>query len=138
MREYRELCDKTTRQQQDQSLLKNKYNNLQKQSEREKHELVNKITNQQKDQSMLQSKYNKLEDEHARKIRELLLKLENEKKKGNLDDISRCVICLENKNEILLYPCRHVCLCQECSRQTISNCPVCYTIIKNKKRVFLP
>lgn len=35
-----------------------------------------------------------------------------------------CVVCLENSKEILLLPCRHMCICSTCLTQ-IDKCPVC-------------
>ena len=41
---------------------------------------------------------------------------------GRGDD--ECVVCLENMKEILLLPCRHLCICATCLTH-IDKCPVC-------------
>lgn len=49
-----------------------------------------------------------------------------------------CVICLERSRSIVIMPCRHLCLCKECSQQLLmryeSRCPVC----RNDILSFLP
>ena len=41
---------------------------------------------------------------------------------GNAED--ECVVCLANGKEVLLLPCRHLCVCRECFSM-IDKCPVC-------------
>jgi len=41
---------------------------------------------------------------------------------GNAED--ECVVCLANGKEVLLLPCRHLCVCRECFVM-IDKCPVC-------------
>jgi len=44
------------------------------------------------------------------------------------DDSNRCVICMDEPSNVLILPCRHLCLCEDCSRSLISNqnkCPIC-------------
>ena len=37
-----------------------------------------------------------------------------------------CAICLSNYSEIILAPCGHRCLCQECFKKAkLENCPIC-------------
>ncbi|KAH8261895.1 hypothetical protein KR038_004466 [Drosophila bunnanda] len=40
-----------------------------------------------------------------------------------------CVICMERSRNIVIMPCRHLCLCKECSQQLLlryeNRCPVC-------------
>jgi hypothetical protein len=60
-----------------------------------------------------------------------------------VDDQSvECVICLTNKKNILLLPCKHLCLCSECANnqepsQRIAECPLCRKIITDKVSVFV-
>ena len=35
-----------------------------------------------------------------------------------------CVVCLDREREVVLDPCRHYCLCRECSN-SLSKCPMC-------------
>jgi len=47
-----------------------------------------------------------------------------------------CVICLDKKKEILLLPCKHLCLCSGCS-SSVSDCPLCRLAIASKTTVYL-
>ena len=48
-----------------------------------------------------------------------------------------CVICQENEKNTLLLPCRHLCLCKECSRrEELDKCPLCRKGIDQKIDVF--
>ena len=45
-----------------------------------------------------------------------------------------CVICFENKSNILYLDCLHVCVCNICdSKGKFNKCPLCRTKIKNQK-----
>ena len=45
-----------------------------------------------------------------------------------------CVICFENKSNILYLDCLHVCVCNDCdSKGRFNKCPLCRTKIKNQK-----
>lgn len=54
----------------------------------------------------------------------------------------RCSICLENTSIMMLIPCGHLCMCQNCSvlvtrQQEVSKkCPVCRCIYTSAHRVF--
>jgi hypothetical protein len=41
----------------------------------------------------------------------------------------KCVVCLEREREVVLHPCRHYCLCIECSGH-LRQCPICRRQIK--------
>ena len=39
-----------------------------------------------------------------------------------------CIVCYTDKAKVLLYPCRHFCLCEACAtkiKQEGKGCPVC-------------
>ena len=36
-----------------------------------------------------------------------------------------CAICLTNAKDTVLLPCRHFCLCWECSGELQRRCPIC-------------
>ena len=41
-----------------------------------------------------------------------------------------CCICLDNNSNILLLPCNHICMCQNCINMIRNNkCPICLTNI---------
>ena len=45
-----------------------------------------------------------------------------------------CIICFENKSNILYLECLHVCVCNVCdSKGKFSKCPLCRTKTKNQK-----
>ena len=44
-----------------------------------------------------------------------------------LDATRICVACMENEKNVLLLPCKHVCLCKGCTEQIMFGCeqPLC-------------
>lgn len=47
---------------------------------------------------------------------------------GNEDDKRRCVVCLTNRNDTFIMPCRHMCICFVCANAMTSQytqCPMC-------------
>ena len=45
-----------------------------------------------------------------------------------------CIVCLENKSNMLYLDCFHVCVCNVCdSKGKFKKCPLCRTKIKNQK-----
>ena len=39
-----------------------------------------------------------------------------------------CVICLENKTNVLFCLCGHICICEKCNEiKKLNSCPVCKT-----------
>ena len=49
-----------------------------------------------------------------------------------------CIICQDREKSVVLMPCRHMCLCAECSNHsTINSCPKCRTVIARKICVFV-
>eukprot|EP01038_Epipyxis_sp_PR26KG_P010099 gene10099-13575_t len=48
-----------------------------------------------------------------------------------------CVICQEKEKSVVLLPCRHLCLCDNCSQHSqLSHCPLCREKIAHKIGVF--
>lgn len=68
-----------------------------------------------------------------------------ESRKQNRDDDKseevlagqKCIVCFDNPREVLLEPCNHVCLCENCAERIGSFCPLCRKGISNKKAIFL-
>jgi len=48
-----------------------------------------------------------------------------------------CVICLENHVNVLIIPCKHVCVCSQCMAFVHDTCPLCRADIRDKWNVFL-
>ena len=47
---------------------------------------------------------------------------------------SECIICFENKSNMLFTDCLHVCVCNVCdSKGRFNKCPMCRTKLKNQK-----
>ena len=50
---------------------------------------------------------------------------------------SLCVVCMENQKTVLIMPCRHLCLCRDCSSlSNMTNCPLCRKLIEDRIAVF--
>lgn len=65
------------------------------------------------------------------------------KKPNNLnatyDNGQLCVICCDSPKCIVLLPCRHMCLCEPCTRLVFQNdmrCPLCRKVINSKIHVY--
>ncbi|TMW64292.1 hypothetical protein Poli38472_012914 [Pythium oligandrum] len=68
---------------------------------------------------------------------ELQKKLAQQAEGQQLQDHKLCVICLSNEKSILCLPCRHLCLCQECSQhQELDKCPICRLGVDNMLLVY--
>ncbi|XP_043282929.1 mitochondrial E3 ubiquitin protein ligase 1 [Venturia canescens] len=48
-----------------------------------------------------------------------------------------CVVCRTNPREIILLPCGHVCLCEDCADDITSDCPVCRAPIAQKNAAYI-
>ena len=60
---------------------------------------------------------------------------------GTQDEEERlCVVCEVGKKNILLMPCKHICLCKSCADSFLSDkikeCPMCRTKIQDSTEVF--
>ncbi|GMI40017.1 hypothetical protein TrCOL_g2027 [Triparma columacea] len=52
------------------------------------------------------------------------------------DDSDTCVICLDNKRNTVLLPCKHLCVCKACAGPTLKECPMCRQEIHDSMRVY--
>ena len=65
-----------------------------------------------------------------------LLKRSN-KRKGEQLERDACVICLEKCRNVVLMPCRHLCMCKACNANLRKReCPICRAKIDNAIEVF--
>ncbi|CAG9764087.1 unnamed protein product [Ceutorhynchus assimilis] len=55
----------------------------------------------------------------------------------DLSDNKVCVVCRSNPIEIILLPCGHVCLCEDCADDITSSCPVCRATIEMKSAAYV-
>ena len=53
------------------------------------------------------------------------------------DTGSMCVVCMDAPLEMVLIPCRHMCVCEGCSKHLIS-CPMCRRTVQDALKVFFP
>lgn len=74
------------------------------------------------------------------KFRESMEKSRAEKRSKQrtetLTDDQRCVVCVTNPKEVIVLPCGHVCLCEDCAVQIKAACPVCRCDIKSKAAAY--
>ncbi|KAJ8977539.1 hypothetical protein NQ317_010059 [Molorchus minor] len=67
------------------------------------------------------------EEEDRRKLRieESRRERRRRMRDDDLPENQLCVVCKANPIEIILLPCGHVCLCEDCSVDITEQCPVC-------------
>lgn len=53
-------------------------------------------------------------------------------------DESLCVICEDSKKQVVLLPCKHMCLCKSCADfDKIKECPMCRATVESSMAVFI-
>jgi hypothetical protein len=57
----------------------------------------------------------------------------SEEKKDRME----CVICMDNRKNIIIKPCNHLCCCEECSKNIGDKCPICRTNVKKIEKVYI-
>ncbi|XP_072384280.1 mitochondrial E3 ubiquitin protein ligase 1 [Diabrotica undecimpunctata] len=55
----------------------------------------------------------------------------------DLNENQICVVCKENPKEIILLPCGHVCLCEDCALGINEFCPICRSHIEKKNVAYV-
>ena len=49
------------------------------------------------------------------------------------ESLNYCVICIDAPKTVVVFPCKHLCLCSMCaSKQYVRKCPVCSVHIDSK------
>ncbi|EFA75289.1 RING Zn finger-containing protein [Heterostelium album PN500] len=59
-----------------------------------------------------------------------LLKLQKEKEESQI-----CLVCADRSINTILLPCKHRCLCDQCSNN-LSSCPLCRSVISDKIKYY--
>ena len=47
------------------------------------------------------------------------------------EESRRCIVCMEQEKRVLLRPCRHYCVCEDCIMRLGGVCPVCRNVIQS-------
>lgn len=55
----------------------------------------------------------------------------------DLREDQRCIVCRIHPREIILLPCGHVCLCEDCSEHITNGCPICRKPIAQKQPAYI-
>ena len=46
-----------------------------------------------------------------------------------------CVVCLDGQKEVVLKPCRHLCVCSTCAPE-LDDCPICRRPVQGQEKIF--
>lgn len=63
------------------------------------------------------------------KVQELEAELQKEK------EAKQCVVCLDRPRVVMMRPCNHYCVCEECSKH-LSRCPICTKYFTRMEKVY--
>ncbi|RLN93276.1 hypothetical protein BBJ28_00025701 [Nothophytophthora sp. Chile5] len=86
-------------------------------------------------EQLLESALGRVRSVKEEKALEVQKKLDRRVEEQN--ELKLCVICLSNEKSILCLPCRHLCLCETCSRrQEVVKCPICRLEIEEMLAVY--
>ncbi|XP_046395415.1 mitochondrial E3 ubiquitin protein ligase 1-like isoform X1 [Ischnura elegans] len=58
-------------------------------------------------------------------------------KSDELEEAQLCVVCRENPKELILMPCGHVCLCEDCYESISNKCPVCRAEVEKVSAAYI-
>jgi len=48
-----------------------------------------------------------------------------------------CIICMENPKNIVLLPCKHMCMCKQCYEQSaLTLCPICRVVVQSFMEIY--
>ena len=82
-------------------------------------------------------------NETERSLKETLDRVEKRKEfiirneLGQQKEQRLCIICQEKEKSVVLLPCRHLCLCDDCaSHEDLQQCPLCRKPIAHRISVF--
>ncbi|XP_019868962.2 mitochondrial E3 ubiquitin protein ligase 1 [Aethina tumida] len=79
-----------------------------------------------------------VEDQQRKKqIEESRRNRRRQMREENVPESQLCVVCKTNPIEIIILPCGHVCLCEDCQVEIRDCCPVCRATIEKKSVAFV-
>lgn len=79
----------------------------------------------------------KLKEQTRKKQASTQIKRQRNVQKNEQPEMQVCVVCCQNHRGIILLPCGHVCLCEDCSERITDFCPVCRTEIETKAVAYI-
>lgn len=86
----------------------------------------------------LRDRKKKLEEENLkRQVEEIRKERRRKTRDVDLPESQVCVVCRQNPREIILLPCGHVCLCEDCADGIHEHCPVCRKDIEMKSAAYI-
>ena len=53
------------------------------------------------------------------------------------EESRRCIVCMEQEKRVLLRPCRHYCVCEDCIMRLGGVCPVCRNVIQSAEVIYV-
>ncbi len=63
--------------------------------------------------------------------REIVIREEEKREK-------ECALCMENPRNIMLKPCNHVCMCEECAKKVVKKrCPICNQVYRSAEKLYI-
>jgi hypothetical protein len=65
-----------------------------------------------------------------------LVQMALQQKFDDFEEELLCVICKETRRTMLFLPCKHLCVCQDCSPKVESECVICRQQITDRVRVY--
>ncbi|XP_030764185.1 mitochondrial E3 ubiquitin protein ligase 1-like [Sitophilus oryzae] len=92
--------------------------------------IIRKYFNHKKQLKMDEERKNQM-DEERKNRRRLIRNVES------LSDNQICVVCKSNPIEMIILPCGHVCLCEDCADDITDLCPICRRNIEMKSVAYV-
>lgn len=68
-------------------------------------------------------------------------KKKNKQRKRKVEELKEsvnCIVCKDQKRQVLFMPCNHVCCCESCAQKVIDKCVYCNAVIQNKVKFYFP
>ncbi|KAH0561686.1 mitochondrial E3 ubiquitin protein ligase 1-like [Cotesia glomerata] len=82
-------------------------------------------------------KEKRISEEKRQNLEESRKKRRQRVRDSELREDQICVVCKENPREVILLPCGHVCLCEDCSASINDYCPGCRAVIEQKNAAYI-